>query len=81
MPLLNTSAFQFCNVRGDNPVRWNQKTRLEQCAARTRFPLPQWNAGCRITLRALSGGELERAHVVLRFPCLNMRSRTQWHDY
>ena len=65
VPLLNTSAFQSCNVRGDNPVRWNQKTRLEQCAARTRFPLPQSSAGCRITLRAPCDVELARFRLVI----------------
>ena len=29
---LKPPAFQFCNLRTDNPVHWNQTTRLEQCA-------------------------------------------------
>ena len=69
VPLLKAPSFQLIDLRADDSVHWNQTTRLEQCAARTRFPPPRCNVGSRFTLRAPYDVELARFRVAIEYAC------------
>ena len=56
VPLFNPSASQSEHTGASESVRGNETTRLEQCAAATKSPLPWWNTAIRSARRAFSGG-------------------------
>ncbi len=66
--LLDHAAFPSWEFHTIRSADWNDNTRLEQYATVARTPLPRWNVGTRFTLRALSGGESGRVHVVTSVP-------------
>ena len=70
VPLLKPPSFQPSNLDTENLVHWNQTSRLEQCAARTRFPPPRCSAGSRFTLRAPYGVELARFRLAIVYACI-----------
>ena len=64
----NRAAFKLEKSNTNDSPEYNETTRFEQCGAAVCAALPRWNVGTRFTLRALSGVESRRVHMVMSCP-------------